>query len=237
MARRGQGKYVLKKTKKRKRGSNKTIVSLVKKAVMKQVETKTLDFSASSTIKHGNQLSWNIMYQIGNEEGVGEHQFVGGKYVISGISIKGTVNNSFSGGAALNHGTFWNVFLVATKTYRTTTSLSSTDILDSHVGINNAVITTFDPDKCKVLASRKIYIPPMGNAETATPNQSNGGIQLKRFKIYKKLNKPISFIDWTNSYELKNQNYYVLVQNFNAAGVADTTTSVNFAVRLYIKDA
>lgn len=207
-------------------------------------ETKTLDFEIGSVFSHNTSTSWNLMYNT-SSQGTGSHQFIGEKYVLQGISVKLHLDNVISSTQAVSADQNWKVYILAAKAYRSTTSLSATDMYDMHFGNNTTDLHTFDSDKVKILAKKDVKIRPATNsficaytsagAPVPTTTHTNGSFSGRQIKLYKKLNKVIRFKDITIDADLKGWNYYILIQSTNDAGISTACNAIG-QVRLYIKD-
>jgi hypothetical protein len=97
----------------------------------------------------------------------------------------------------------------------------------------------YDNDKVKIMAHRKIRFTPKLAYGSSNPSGGLGGAPQQRIgKIYVRMNKTITFRDWSTSYELKDLNYYFLLQtaNYGDASALIKSGDLFFSIKCYYTD-
>jgi len=221
-----------------KKKGKPTVKKIMRILKSNRPETKIAKFTASVVMLNSIN-SWNIMYQ-SFAQGSGETQFTGKKVNLKGIEVKYQINNTgvtaSTSGFTLSD-TRVLVSIIATKTYKTTSSLSYSDIQDDALATNTTYRMNYDIDKCKVLAQRKINLHAMLGA-ASDPGTGLGGVPRQYSgKMYLRLNKNFVFRDWATSYEAQDLNYYVVIQSntFQTSSLV-ASGEAYFSVKTYYTD-
>lgn len=225
-----------KKTVARRRRRSGGFAAKVKSVVTGLAETKRLLYSTGLVNISGSFTTWNVMYSFGNEQGSKETNFIGEEYFIKGIDIRGVFTNNATNisntPGFTPEGTYNCIIgLIQAPDYAATVSYDINQLVipDTTVSVLNH---TFDTKKCNVLWTQKMQI---------TPKITNN-VERIGFKKWIPLNRKIKFRDWQSSYDLKGWNYYIYVfpggakETVNGGNIANRLGTIQFDVKLYIKD-
>lgn len=223
------------------RKSKPTLQKVMRLIKSQKPEVKIAKYTGSAAFNGSEIKSWNLAYHLFTQ-GVGEGSFIGKKLHIRGMEIKWQLNNTAvtsttSGHTYLDHMNLLSV--LSTKVYRTTTNLSIDEIQDTALAPNGPYRMNYDSDKVKIMAHRKVRFTPKLAYGSSNPSGGLGGAPQQRTgKIYIRLNKTITFRDWSTSYELKDLNYYLLLQTANFGDSASLIKSGDlfFSVKCYYTD-
>jgi len=202
---------------------------------------KIAKYTGSAAFNGAEIKSWNLMYHMFSQ-GTSETTFIGKRVRVKGIEIKWQVNNAAvtstsSGNTFLDHMNL--ISLISTKTYRTSTNLTIDEIQDTALAPNGPYRMNYDSDKVKILAHRKIHFAPKLAYGSSNPSGGLGGApQVRSGKIYKRINRVLTFRNWSTTHELKDDNYYLLFQcdSFGDSSSLIKSGDLYFSIKVYFTD-
>lgn len=222
------GKYLKKRQYKRAKITPLTIPQsiamkrIAHNAVTSAAETKVGYFSVSTAPKEQTITSYNIFYQAGMTQGTGAENstMIGDKLNCVGFRLRLNLIQE------VNQATcFYTIALVATDKYATTTSLGAADLFPSYGLVGFPI--RFDSSKCKVIGRID------GKLKGAISGVNDGDAHDR----YIPFSKFLQFRDLATNYELREQNYY-LVLYASRGGTLGVTNAVGVygQVEVYYKD-
>ena len=203
-------------------------------------ELKIAKYSADANYTNNSIKSFNVAYHM-MAQGTNENSFIGKKLNMKYLTVKYVLKNDAATALSTywgNFDTIWRVSLVATKTFRTSTSLTGAEIYDDSfngTGYTGAFNPMYDSDKIKILTQKVIHLKPLVADEITL---SSGAPMVRYGKINFRLNRTMEFRDWNSSFEGKNMNYYILVETSsqgNSTGILKTG-SLSFQAKLSFTD-
>jgi len=193
-------------------------------------EVKYCKYTGGASFQDNTIQSWNLAYHMFSQ-GVGENQFIGKKLNLKYLTLKYYADNAAvhttAGGGSGNIATKWRVLVVATKTYKTVTSLNAAEIFDQTFTDQQTWTPMYDSDKIKILAARTLTFSPH---LVATNNNLSGPPMVRSGTINLRLNREFTFKD-SGSSEAKLWNYYVLV-HVDSQGLGGGNSSMNGLIKI-----
>jgi len=200
----------------------KIATRVVKKQIEKQEETKTVTTDVSASLLKGSIVTYNLFNNM--VRGTTGGSFIGDKFNCRGIKLN---LYSATGSAFPGETTYVDVCIVSTPTYANLISLSSSDL----ISFNKLAYPSIevDSDKAQVVWMKRLSLTP----------QYSGQFIGKRVIEYIRMNKILTYKEFSSSYALKNLNYYLVLRAFTANGALGVANSglVNGGFTVYYKDS
>jgi len=197
----------------------KIATRVARKVNAKVEETKMQSFPiVASGILKNTLVSWNLAYYM--SQGTDDHQFLGGKVNLRGVKVNLVLQ------ASINEPVHFDVCLVTADVYAAAVSIVNADIID--VNKYDAPHLEVDSSKANVVWSKRFSLSP----------QFTSAVTQKAICEYIKIGKVIEYRDWTVDWNLKKQNYYLVIRAMSTSGTvgATTTASTSGRISLYFKD-
>jgi len=197
----------------------KIATRVARKVNAKVEETKMQSFAiVASAIPKNTLYSWNIAYYM--SQGIDDHQFLGGKVNLRGIKVNMVLQ------ASINEPVHFDVAIVTADVYAAAVNMVNSDIIDSNK--IDAPHLEVDSSKANVVWSKRFSLSP----------QFTSAVTQKAICEYIKIGKVIEYRDWTVDWNLKKQNYYLVVRAMSTSGTSGSTATASTSGRIsvYFKD-
>lgn len=222
---------------------SKPLKRVIRRYIGKSLETKTLVANNTDSLTPQTIESYNLLYNA-IAQGDTKYTIAGEQFYISGIKIKYSVRNFVQNVTSSGYcptSLLVHLYVIKTNWYKTTGNLTNAEIFDQGAGnlISSPEIHSFDSDKVKVLAHKKIQFNSKGQG---TNGGLDGPIQTLTGSMWVPIKKQVRFKDYglnsAPNYDLRNGNYYLVAYAVAPDCTSYVTTGkMTYDMQMYIKDA